>query len=146
MQAHHQIAAVLIARVFLGILFFVQGYDAVFRIKLKGVVEAISPALESKGFPRFLIVFGAWYTSLIQLIAGLFLIIGFVKYYALYLLGLDIIIASVAFSISTPVWDMKFVFPRLVILLFLLMVPSQWDVFSVDYIWSLFKLLKSVGN
>jgi putative oxidoreductase len=70
MQAHHQIAAVLIARLLLGILFFVQGFDAVFKIRIKGVVEAIAPPLESRGFPRFLIVFGAWYTSLVQLIGG----------------------------------------------------------------------------
>lgn len=142
---HHEIAAVFIARVFLGLLFFIQGYDAVFKIKIKGVVDAIAEPLSTTGVPRFMIVFGAWFTSLVELIGGFFLIIGFVKYYALYLLGIDLILASVAFGISRPVWDMKFVFPRLVLLLFLLIVPSQWDVFSIDYFWSVIKLLRSIG-
>jgi putative oxidoreductase len=142
---HHEIAAVLIARVFLGLLFFVQGYDAVFRVKIKGVVEAIAEPLANTGVPRFMIILGAWFTSLAELIGGFFLIIGFVKYYSLYLLGIDLVIASIAFGISRPVWDMKYVFPRLALLLFLLIVPSQWDVFSLDYFWSIFKLMKSIG-
>jgi putative oxidoreductase len=143
---HHEILAVLIARVFLGLLFFVQGYDAVFRIKIKGVIDAIAEPLATTGVPRFLIVVGAWFTSLVELLGGFCLIIGFVKYYALYLLGIDLIIASIAFGISRPVWDMKYVFPRLALLLFLLMVPSQWDLFSVDYFWSFIRLLKNIGT
>jgi putative oxidoreductase len=142
---HHEIAAVLIARVFLGLLFFVQGYDAVFKVKVKGVIDAISAPLSASRVPRFLIVLGAVFTSYVELIAGFFLIIGFVKYYSLYLLGIDLIVASIAFGISRPVWDLKFVFPRLALLLFLLIVPSQWDIFSVDYCWSLIRLLKSIG-
>jgi uncharacterized membrane protein YphA (DoxX/SURF4 family) len=142
---HHEIAAVLIARVFLGLLFFFQGYDAVFKVKIKGVVEAIASPLSATGFPKILIICGAWYTSMVELIAGFFLIIGFVKYYALYLLGIDLIIASIAFGVTKPVWDMRFVFPRLALLLFLLIVPSQWDIFSVDYCWSILRLIKSIG-
>jgi putative oxidoreductase len=142
---HHEIAAVLIARVFLGLLFFVQGYDAVFKIKIKGVIDAIAEPLSNTGVPRFLILMGAWFTSFVELIAGFCLIVGFVKYYALYLLGIDLIVASIAFGLARPVWDLKFVFPRLALLLFLLIVPSQWDIFSIDYCWSLIRLVKSVG-
>lgn len=138
--------AVFIARVFLGLLFFFQGFDAVFNVKLQGVIETIEQPLSLKGVPRSFIIFGAYYTSYIQLIAGFCLIIGFAKYYALYLLGFDLIMASIAFGMVKPMWDMQFVFPRLMLLLFFLVVPSEWDVISVDYIWSIIKFVRSITN
>jgi uncharacterized membrane protein YphA (DoxX/SURF4 family) len=141
---HHEIAGALIVRVFLGLLFFFQGYDAVFKVKIHGVIQAIQEPFSNFGVPAFLVVMGAWFTSYIELIGGFLLIIGFAKYYALYLLGLDLIIASIAFGIVKPMWDMQHVFPRLVLLIFLLVIPSQWDVISVDYIWSVIKFIKSI--
>ena len=141
-----EVMAVFVARVFLGVLFFFQGIDAVFNVKVKGVVDTIEGALSSKGVPRPLILLGAYYTSYVQLIAGFCLIIGFAKYYALYLLGFDLIFASIAFGLVKPMWDMQFVFPRLALVLFFLVSPSQWDVISVDYVWSLIKFVKSIFN
>ena len=139
-----EVMAVFIARVFLGLLFFFQGVDAVFNIRIKGVIQTIREPLVSRGVPPFMILLGAYYTSYIELIGGLCLIIGFAKYYALYLLGIDLLIASIAFGIVKPMWDMQFVFPRLALLIFFLIAPSQWDVISVDYIWSLIKFVKSI--
>lgn len=135
--------AVFIARVFLGLLFFLQGYDKVFRIGIKRVIETIHTSLSSKGVPILFSRFGAYFTSYIELICGAFLIIGFAKYYCLYLLGFDLLFAALAFGIIEPMWDMKHIFPRLILLLFLMIVPSQWDVISVDYMWSLIKFIKS---
>jgi len=136
--------AMFIARVFLGMLFFFQGADAVFKIKIKGVLEEIQQPLADKGVPAFLIAAGAYYTSYIELIGGFFLIIGFVKYYALYLLGLDLLFASLAFGMLKPMWDMRFVFPRLALLVFFLIAPAEWDVLSVDHAWSLIKFIQSI--
>lgn len=141
---NHEIAGVLIARVFLGLLFFFQGFDAVFRVKMSGVLETIEEPLARVKVPRFFILFGAYFTSYGELLGGLLLIIGFIKYYALYLLGIDLIIASIAFGIIKPMWDMQYVFPRLALLIFLLVAPSQWDVISVDYVWSVIKFIKSI--
>lgn len=138
--------AVFIARIFLGLLFFFQGLDAVFNVKLKGVIETIEQPLASRGVPRLFIIFGAYYTSYIQLIAGFCLIIGFAKYYALYLLGIDLIMASIAFGIVKPMWDMQYAFPRLMLLLLFLIAPSEWDVISVDYVWSIIKFVRSITN
>lgn len=139
-----EVMAVFIARVFLGFLFFFQGIDAVFGIKPAGILHEIKEPLEQKGVPKFLIVFGAYFTSYVELIAGFCLIIGFMKYYSLYLLGLDLLVASFAFGIIKPMWDMQFVFPRLALILFFLIAPSEWDVISVDYVWSIIKLIKSI--
>lgn len=139
-----EVMGVFVARVFLGMLFFFQGVDAVFNIKPSGVLDTIKEPLIEKGVPKFMIVFGAYYTSYVELLAGFCLIIGFVKYYALYLLGIDLLIASVAFGIIKPMWDMQYVFPRLALLLFFLIAPSEWDVISVDYIWSIIKFVRTI--
>src|SRR5688572_18538726 len=111
---YHQNAAVLLTRIFLGLLFFFQGYDAVFRIGVKQIIEAYSYEFKEKGIPGFLTVVGVCFTSYVELIGGLFLIAGLFEYYTLYLLGATLIIASVAFGINTSVWDTRHVFPRLV--------------------------------
>lgn len=143
---NHEIAGALIARVFLGFLFFFQGYDAVFRVKVSGVIQTIEEPMARLGVPRFFIGAGAWFTSYVELICGFLLIIGFAKYYAMYLLGVDLLIASIAFGLVKPMWDMQYAFPRLVLLLLLLMIPSQWDVISVDYVWSIIKFVKSITS
>ena len=136
----HQVSAVLISRVFLGMLFFFQGYDAVFRIKIPAVIESIRYPLASHGIPLPMITLGAYYTSFIELVGGGLLILGFLKYYVLYLLGFNLLLASYAMGVSRPLWDMQFIFPRLLLLLFLLLAPSHWDMISADYLISYLKL------
>lgn len=131
---HHEIAAVFLARVFLGLIYFFQGYDAVFKVKINNIIEAYEVSFENKGIPRFLTFCGAWFTSYVELIGGILLVLGLFEYFALYLLGINLIIASIAFSITTPMWDMRFVFPRLALNLFLLASPNEWSVLSLDYL------------
>lgn len=129
---YHESAATFVARAFLGLLFFFQGYDAVFKIKVKNVIQAYQNSFSNKGIPKFFTMCGAWFTSYVEFIGGFLLIIGLFKYCVLYLLGIDLIIASIAFGIVTPMWDMRYVFPRLALLLFLLLIPHAWDVVSLD--------------
>ena len=129
---HHQVIAVFIAGVFLGLLFFFQGYDAVFHIKVENVIVAYQNSFAKKSISKFFTVFGSWFTSYVELIAGFLLIIGLFEYCSSYLLGIDLILASIAFGITAPMWDMRFVFPRLALVLFLLSVPSLWDHSSLD--------------
>lgn len=129
---YHEIAAVFMARVFLGLLFFFQGYDAVFNVKVKYVIEAYVNSFTNKGIPKFLTVCGSWFTSYTELIAGFLLVFGLFEYFALYLLGIDLLLASIAFNITSPMWDMRFVFPRLILLIFLLVAPPSWNVWTFD--------------
>jgi uncharacterized membrane protein YphA (DoxX/SURF4 family) len=139
-----EMLAILLVRLFLGLLFFLQGYDKVFRLKVKNVIQEIHSPLATKGVPEFFSTIGAYVTSYIELICGATLILGFVTYWSLYLLGFDMLLVALAFGIVEPVWDMKHIFPRLALLIFLLITPSQWEVISVDYAWSLFKFFKSL--
>ena len=138
-----EIDAAFIARVFLGFLFFLQGYDKVFRIGVKQVIQTIHEPLSSKGIPKIFSNVGAYFTSYVELICGAFLILGFLKYASLYLLGFDMLFVAIVFGIVEPIWDMKHIFPRLSLLLFLLILPSQWDVISIDHVWSFINFLKS---
>ncbi len=135
--------AAFISRVFLGFVFFLQGYDKVFRLGVKQVIQTVHEPLSSKGVPRVFSSVGAYFTSYVELICGAFLIIGFVKYYCLCLLGFDLLFAAIAFGIVEPVWDMKHIFPRLALLIFPLVIPSQWDVISIDHVWSFAQFIKS---
>lgn len=137
MTFYNETIAVLLIRVFLGLLFFWQGYDKVFNLKIKGVIETFKHPLIEKHFPAFLIPFAAYYTSYVELIGGFLLIIGLAKYIVLYLLGLDLLMVSLAFSIINPMWDLQQIFTRLLLITALLILPSQWDMVSIDYLISL---------
>ena len=139
-----EMEAVLMVRVFLGLLFFWQGYDKVFRIGVKNVVENIHAPLSEHGVPELFSKTGAYFTSYVELVCGATLILGFLKYWSLYLLGIDLVFAALAFSIVEPMWDLKHIFPRFIMLIFLLILPSQWDVISVDYAWSLIKFIHTL--
>lgn len=124
-------------RVVLGILFFFQGYDKVFRLKISGVIEFFKTEMYGKGVPNLALVVAAYLTSFIELIGGAFLILGLFSNYTLYLLGLDLILVVGAFSILNAMWDMSMVFPRLLILAILLYLPESGNVFALDHLLKL---------
>jgi len=144
MIPHHLIAAEAILRILLGVIFFAQGYDKVFRMKVPGVIKTFQYPLQLQKLPRFLIVICAYYTSYIELIGGFLLLLGWFKFVTLYLLGVDLIIVVVAFSLMHPMWNMKHVFPRIGMLVTLLLMPPAWAVISVDYWWSVIHFLRQI--
>lgn len=125
-------------RVILGILFFFQGYDKLFKLKIAGVIEFFKEEMRGKNVPAFLLTLSAYYTSFAEFFAGGLLILGFFKSYALYFLGLDLILVCGAFSLIKPMWDMQLLFPRLAILAVLLYLPGEWDLLSLDHLIATF--------
>jgi len=123
-----------VLRVILGILFFFQGYDKVFKLKIGGVRDFFRQELGTIKVPDFVLTSTSWFTSYAELICGAMLIIGLFKQYALYILGIDLILVAGAFSLIKPMWDMQLLFPRLILLGVLLYLPAEWDVLSADYI------------
>jgi uncharacterized membrane protein YphA (DoxX/SURF4 family) len=123
-----------LVRVFLGILFFFQGYDKLFVIKINEVVASFMKDAERRHIPHALVAFISYFTSIIEFLCGLLLIIGLFTNYALVLLGLDLIMIAFAFSTMQAMWDLKFVFPRLILLVILLILPPHAHFFSLDYL------------
>jgi uncharacterized membrane protein YphA (DoxX/SURF4 family) len=124
-----------ILRVFLGIILFFQGFDKVFKLGVTSVIDTFeTEACHKRKVPKNLLCFSAYFTSYTELITGILLILGLFKYAALTLVGIDLLIVAVAFSIIKPMWDMKFVFPRLVLLIVLFLMPREWEIISLDYL------------
>ena len=126
--------AALIPRLFLGMLFFFQGFDALFTIGLKDIGETYRSAFAEKGIPNILTSAGILFTTLTELFGGLLLVFGIYRYYTLYILGANLLAATMAFSIVKPMWDTKHVFPRLAVLTFLMLLPTHWDIYSLDHL------------
>ena len=63
--------------------------------------------------------------------------LGLFKYIALYMLGINLLVAAVVFSLIKPMWDMQYYFPRLVLVIALLLLPGDWDILTVDYLLKL---------
>jgi putative oxidoreductase len=130
----HESVLVFTLRVVLGILFFFQGYDKVFRVKVSGVTAFFREESKHRNVPDFMLGASAAFTSWVELIGGALLIVGLFKTAALYLLAVDMILVAAAFSLLKPMWDMQQVFPRLILLGALLYLPYQWDMLSLDYL------------
>ena len=122
-------------RIFLGILFFFQGYDKLINLKLGKVIETFQQEFESKKLPRFVHVLAAYFSSYTELIGGSLLLLGLFRGIALVGLGLDLVLVSLAFSYLHPLWDMRHVFPRFILLILLLLFPSENALFSMDYLF-----------
>jgi len=128
-----------LARIVLGILFFMQAYDKVFKIGLKQVVAAYELPVNHPLTSNFLVWSGTIYTSYAELIGGVLLILGLFTNYAMYLLAIDLVIATLGFCLQSPLFDMKFVWNRLVLLGFLLFAPIGWNLFSLDRLFGFIK-------
>jgi uncharacterized membrane protein YphA (DoxX/SURF4 family) len=126
--------AAFLIRTITGILFFFQGYDKIFNIKISGVMNTFGNSFAQKKisntFLRPSILLSAW----IELICGLLLAIGLESNIALYLLAFNMIFVALAFSFIKAMWDMQHYFPRLVFIFILLILPSGWDTISLDHI------------
>jgi uncharacterized membrane protein YphA (DoxX/SURF4 family) len=127
-----QIAECII-RLFTGILFFFQGYDKIFKVKISGVVNNFLEQAEHIHIHKPLVTIISYFTSYIELIGGFLLIIGLFTNYALIALGFDLVLVCFAFSIIRPMWDMQYVFPRLLLVIILLLFPSEYVKIGLDY-------------
>lgn len=127
-------------RIFAGILFFFQGYDKLFKIKMPGVIDTFMSDAYRHHVSRPLVSILAYYTTLVELIGGAFLVFGIFTNYALYALGVDLVLVCFAFSFIEPMWDMKHVFPRFILVIILLILPLENHKLSLDFLISNLKL------
>jgi uncharacterized membrane protein YphA (DoxX/SURF4 family) len=125
---------ILIVRITTGILFFFQGYDKVFRVGIKKVVETIAEPLKKAPFPdRWLLPMIAL-SSYIEITGGILLFSGLLGDLPLALLAADLVMVAFAFSATTAMWDMQYYFPRFAMVITLFMLPSNADHFRMDIV------------
>jgi putative oxidoreductase len=77
----------------------------------------------------------AYYTSYTELICGFLLIIGLFRKYTLYLLAIDLLIVSFGHGLMEHIWDLQHVMPRAILLIILLLVPQEWDLWHADIVF-----------
>ena len=128
-----QVIAAFFARTLLGIIFLMQGFGKVFTWGMVGVYENVFKSYEIM-LPSFLLKVLAYYTSYIELIAGVLLIIGLFRNYALYALGSVLLIVAFGHGMAQPIWDLSHVFPRAILLIIILVMPISWDKWNLDYL------------
>jgi len=131
---YHEFAATFVVRVVLGLLFLFQGYDTIFNVGIKRAIDTYKSGFQQR-VPHGLISVAAFCTAYTEFIGGTLLVLGLFQYVALYLLAINLLIATIGFGMLTPLWDMRNVWPRLILLLILLYVPVKWSMWSLDYLF-----------
>ncbi|MBK5285331.1 MAG: hypothetical protein JJE25_07990 [Bacteroidia bacterium] len=127
-----QSSATLLVRLLVGILFLFQGYDKIFRIGINNVADAANTPFIEKFFGRFVFRTSIQISSWLELLAGAILVAGFHRDEALILLSANMLVAGLVFTLIKPMWDMQYFFPRLILLVFLMIIPGSWDTFRID--------------
>lgn len=128
----NQNIAVLTLRLLLGLIFFMQGFGKVFKWGVENVYQNFFAAEKYDVLPDFITYITAYYTSYVELIAGFLVVIGWKRDYALYALASVLVIVTFGHGLAEPIWDLSHVMPRAILLVALLLLPKEWDKFSLD--------------
>ena len=134
-------AALLFMRMLLGLIFLMQGYGKVFTFTVPKVYGIFFKDFEKTLLPKWLICATVYYTSYIELICGVLLIIGLFRKYALCLLAIDLLIVSFGHGLMEPIWDLQHVMPRALLLIALSLLPQQWDKWHADALFAHKKII-----
>lgn len=126
------------SRWLLAILFFFQAYDRIFRLGLKEATHIIYYQNTEQKLPLWLVELGVYLTAYIEFICAILLFIGLFRDMALYLLTIDMILVAFAFSYLKPMWDMKHFFPRFILIIIQLYLPSFCYAIGLEKLFYLF--------
>jgi uncharacterized membrane protein YphA (DoxX/SURF4 family) len=134
---------VLFLRVLLGCIFFFQGYAKIFWFGMGNLYASAFAGLESK-LPTWLLWGTAYATSLIEVVCGFMVIVGFWRNRALFALAGVVIIATIGHGIESGIFDLQHIFPRAILIAFLLILPDEWDEWDAKHFWKRFTRKKVV--
>lgn len=125
---------VLTMRLILGFLFFWQGYGKVFKFGVDNVYKNFFKSTYADLLPDFVTLATAYFTTFAELIAGFLLVIGLGRDWALYVLAAVLVVVTFGHGLAEPIWDASHVLVRAVFLIPLLLLPKEWDTFSLDHL------------
>lgn len=124
--------ALLTIRLLLGFIFFFQGFGKIFKFGVDNVYNNFFAKTYEGILPEFLLQGTAYYTSYVEFLGGLLLIIGFKRDYTLYALASVLIIVTFGHGLVEPIWDLSHVMYRAILLLSLLLLPKEWDAYQLE--------------
>jgi uncharacterized membrane protein YphA (DoxX/SURF4 family) len=125
--------ALLFARLVLGLIFLMAGIYKVFRLTPVGHVQKWFLPYQD----TFLPVWSLWAVGLaipfVELLGGALLVLGWRIREALLALGAVLVVVTFGHLLKEPLYPLhEHVIPRLALILFLLAMPAEADLFSVD--------------
>ena len=128
-----QATAFLLARLTLGLIFFMAGTFKVFELGPMGHAERFFLPYSD----TFLPVWSLWFVGvtipLVELLAGALLIVGWLVRQATVALGIVLVVVTFGHLLKEPLFAFNaHVVPRLALVLFVLMFPAVMDRFSID--------------
>jgi uncharacterized membrane protein YphA (DoxX/SURF4 family) len=129
--------AIFFVREVLGFIFFMAGVYKVFRLgPLEHARKYFLPFAQT-----FLPVWSLWATGtvipIVEFLAGMMLIIGLRVREALIALGFVLVIVTFGHLLENPLYPFhEHVIPRLALLVFILLFPTDDDRISLDYLLS----------
>lgn len=124
--------ALLTIRLLLGFILFFQGFGKIFKFGVDNVYTNFFAKTYHGILPEYLLQATAYYTSYIEFIGGVLLIIGFKRDYTLYALASALIIITFGHGLVEPIWDLSHMMFRAILLLTLLLLPTAWDQYRLD--------------
>ena len=125
--------AVLLARLTLGLIFFMAGAWKTFQLGPAGHVRRYFLPFQDTFLPTWSLWAVGYAIPFVELIAGALVILGWQTRPALLALGAVLVIVTFGHLLHEPVYAFhEHVIPRLALVLLVLLVPAEWDRFSID--------------
>lgn len=126
--------AIFTARTVLGVVFFIA---AVYKVFMLGPLEHARRFFVEPYAETFLPVWALWATGtavpVIELLTGALVLIGLWIRPSLFVLGAILVFVSFGHLLVQPSTSINpFILPRTALLLIVLVMPAQWDRFSLD--------------
>lgn len=128
-------AALFFLRFLLGLVVGLQGFGKLFNYGIWNVYDGAFKSFEAI-FPAWVLVGVLFFTTFGELIAGFCLVLGIFRGWALALVAVILLVVSLGHGLESPIWDLQHVMPRAILTATLLLLPIDWDT------WTLPRLLK----
>jgi thiosulfate dehydrogenase (quinone) large subunit len=125
--------AIFFARAVVGLIFFMAGVWKVFTLGPAGHVRRYFLPFQDTFLPTWSLWAIGFAIPFVELIAGALVIIGLLTRPALISLGCVLVIVTFGHLLHEPLYAFhEHVIPRLALVLLVLLLPREWDRFSVD--------------
>ena len=122
-------------RLMLGLIFFMAGWYKCFQITpMDHAANYFTGPYADTWIPHFLLLVTGVTIPVLELVAGLMLIIGFRVREALLVLGGILLLVTYGHLLKEPLYDTtSHIFPRTILLMAVFLCPGKSDVLTLDY-------------
>ena len=125
--------AIFFARAVVGLIFFMAGVWKVFALGPAAHVRRYFLPFQDTFLPTWSLWAVGFAIPFVELIAGALVIIGLQTRPALISLGIVLVIVTFGHLLHEPLYALhEHVIPRLALVLLVLLLPREWDRYSID--------------